>query len=286
MARVNFRNMLTLLALVAVIALIVVLGAPYVERGLMYQPSGGRVAPKAIGLESVSEVILTRPGGVEVLAWHARARDDKPTVLYFHGNGGSLAARADRIRVFTNAGYGIFMMSYRGYSGSTGKPSESNNVGDATAAYEAALQTVPSENDIVIYGESLGTGVAIQVAAANPSAGLILDAPYTSIVDVATRCYPYLPTRLLMRDRYESMAFIDKIDVPTLVIHGERDNVIPVEMGKAVAAAIKGDVELATFPDAGHTDHHAYGSMDTVVNWLERKTSAEATPMRATGTGD
>jgi len=122
--------------------------------------------------------------------------------------------------------------------------------------------------DVVLYGESLGSGVAVQVALEKPVAGLILDAPYTSIVELGAQVYPFLPVRLLLSDRYETVRYIGRIRAPVLVLHGERDRVVPIEMGRRVFAAAPGPKRIATFREAGHSDHHLYGSYDVVLAWL------------------
>ncbi len=255
-------------ALGVALLFVVIWGVTRIERLLLYQPSGGRVAPEVVGLHGVDELVIKTPSGDEIISWYGPAKDGRATVLYFHGNGASLAARAERIRGFTDRGIGIFIMSYRGYSGSTGTPSERANVEDAKLAYEVLVgKGVPKEK-IILYGESLGTGVAVQVGAEKPVAGIILDAPYTSIVDVAELCYPIIPSRYFMRDRYETLKHLERVHVPILVIHGEMDRVIPVSMGRAVAAAVTGPVKLVTFPRAGHSDHRDYGSMDVIAAWI------------------
>lgn len=257
------------IGVLALLAL-VVLGAPYLERQLMYFPYPLRSSPASAGLADVAERTLETPDGQRLIAWYGKARPGRPTLLYFHGNGGGLAARADRIRFFLDRGIGVFILAYRGYSGSTGIPSERANVADALLAYDTLAKEGVKARDIVLYGESLGSGIAVQVAAARPVGGVILDAPYTSIVDVAERFYPYLPGRWLMTDRYETMHYIGDINAPLLIVHGEADGVIPIEMGRAVFAAAKEPKELATFPMAGHSDHPQFGSYDAILKWLEK----------------
>lgn len=261
---------LSTVAIIAVLAVVVMVGAPIVERALMYHPVGNRVRPASAGLPNVEEVLINTPDGHTIVTWYAEADPGQPTILYIHGNSGTLADRAERFIAFTKRGRGILMMAYRGYSGSTGRPSEQANIADAKLAYDALIEKGVPAQDIVIYGESIGTGIAVRVAADNPNAGLILDAPYTSIVDVAEICYPYLPARLLMRDRYETMRYIADVHTPLLVIHGEQDAIIPVEMGRKVAQSASGPIEIVTFRRAGHTDHGKYGSYDVVNDWIDR----------------
>lgn len=257
------------LALVLASAYALIAIAAFVaQRKLMYFPDATRASPASFGLEGVEERVLQAPDGARVVAWFGRARPGRPTILYFHGNAGNLANRSERMRKYLARGLGVFMMSYRGYSGSTGRPTEANNVADAKRAYDALVAEGVRPEEIVLYGESLGSGVAVQLAAARPVAGVVLDAPYTSIVDVAAGAYPYLPVRPFLFDRYETLHHLPEVDAPLLVVHGEADEVIPVAMGRAVYAAAKGPKEIVTFPGAGHSDHHLFGSGEEILRWI------------------
>lgn len=258
------------LALVLASAYALIAIAAFVaQRKLMYFPDATRASPASFGFEGVEERVLQAPDGARVVAWFGRARPGRPTILYFHGNAGNLANRSERMRKYLTRGLGVFMMSYRGYSGSTGRPTEANNVADAKRAYDALIAEGVRPEEIVLYGESLGSGVAVQLAAARPVAGVVLDAPYTSIVDVAAGAYPYLPVRPFLFDRYETLHHLPKVDAPLLVVHGEADEVIPVAMGRAVYAAAKGPKEIVTFPGAGHSDHHLFGSGEEILRWID-----------------
>jgi fermentation-respiration switch protein FrsA (DUF1100 family) len=249
--------------------LLVAVAAFVAQRKLMYFPDSTRVAPASLGLAGVDERVLLAPDGARLIAWFARAAPGRPTILYFHGNAGNLANRSERIRKYLSRGLGVFMMSYRGYSGSTGRPTERNNVADAKRAYEALIKEGVPPESIILYGESLGSGVAVQLAAVQPVAGLVLDAPYTSIVDVAASAYPWLPVRPFLLDRYDTLRHLPYVEAPVLVVHGEADEVIPVAMGRAVYAAAKGPKEIVTFPGAGHSDHHLYGSGEEIFRWID-----------------
>lgn len=256
---------------------VVAVAAFIAQRKLMYFPDPTRVAPQAFALDRVEERELATPDGETLIAWYAPAPAGRPTVLYFHGNGGNLANRAERVRKYIARGYGIFILSYRSYSGSTGQPSEKNNIADAKLAYDTLVREGVAPADIILYGESLGSGVAVQLAAARPVGGVVLDAPYTSIVEVAAGAYPYFPVRWFLFDRYETLKYLPQVHAPLLVVHGEEDAVIPVEMGRAVYTAANGPKEIATFPGAGHSDHHLYGSGEEIRRWIER---LRATPAR------
>lgn len=258
--------------------LVLVLGAAYLvvgiaaliaQRKLMYFPDSTRVLPSSFALAGVEELVLRTPDGARLVAWYGRAAPGLPTLLYFHGNAGNLASRSERVRRFLAHGLGIFMLSYRGYSGSTGSPTERANVADAKLAYDMLVKEGVAPEDIILYGESLGSGVAVQLAAERSVGALVLDAPYTSIVDMAARVYPIFPVRWFVFDRYETMRYLPDVHAPVLVIHGEEDEVIPVEMGRAVYAAANGPKEIVTFPGARHSDHHLFGSYEEIFRWID-----------------
>ncbi len=256
------------LALFALYAL-VAFAAFLFQRRLTYFPDPQRTLPVSFNLAGVEERVVATPDGEQLVTWFAPAAAGRPTILYYHGNAGNLANRSERVRRLVARGYGVLFMSYRGYSGSTGSPSEAANIADAKLAYDVLRKAGVAADDIIVYGESLGTGVAVQVAAEKQVGGLVLDAPYTSIVDVAEVSYPYLPVRPFMFDRYETMQYLPRVTAPLLVLHGERDRVVPVAMGKAVYAAAHAPKEIATFPGAGHSDHHLHGSYEELFRWIE-----------------
>ncbi|MEQ1711439.1 MAG: alpha/beta fold hydrolase, partial [Hyphomicrobium sp.] len=192
------------IALAGLYALVVV-ATYYLQRKLLYFPDTRRMTPESLGLAGVQEIEIRTPDGETVVAWYGAAQPGQPTLLYYHGNAGSLANRSERFAKYLARGRGMLMMTYRGYGGSSGKPSEAVNVADAALAYERLRGMGVAAEDIILYGESLGSGVAVQIAARHTVGGIVLDAPYTSIVDVAEQVYPILPARWLMTDRYETM---------------------------------------------------------------------------------
>jgi uncharacterized protein len=264
----------TLLALYLVVVFAVWLG----QRKLLYVPDPIRYAPGKHGLPEVDEWHIARPDGAVIVTWHAKPRAGQPTLLYFHGNAGGLLSRADRIQRYAERGIGVLMMSYRGYSGSTGSPSETANVSDAIAVYDSLVGSGVRPSDIVLYGESLGSGVALQVAAQRPVAGVILDAPYTSMVAMAQRTYPILPVRPLLADRYESDRHIARLKAPLLILHGAKDELIPVAMGRSLHAAATVPKELVVFPEGGHSDLDQHGAVAAVTRWLQKVRVADQIP--------
>ncbi len=247
-----------ILVTLAAVAAAILLAAYFGQRRLLYFPDRTRTQPADVGLLSVTEHILTAPDGAQIVTWWAKAKPGQPTLLYFHGNGGALAARQPRFERFMGEGWGVYMMSYRSYSGSTGRPTEADNIADAVLAFDwIATQGVTK---IILYGESLGTGVATQVATQRPAIGLILDAPYTSTWEVGETRFPFLPVRRAMWDRYETRRHILNVRVPILILHGKLDAVIPVAMGREVAQIAPEPKTYVEFPRGGHIDLYINGN--------------------------
>jgi fermentation-respiration switch protein FrsA (DUF1100 family) len=238
------------------------------NRMLMYFPDPMRVPPAQAGLDGVEEIEIKAADGTKLIAWYAPAQDGKPTILYFHGNAANAANRAPKIAMMLEDGFGVFYLNSRGYGGSGGSVSEANNITDALAAYDdLARRGVPSDK-IVTYGESLGSGQAVRLAGIRPVAGVVLEAPLTSTLDVARPLYFWLPLRLLIDDQYNVERAIGAVRAPLLILHGEQDEVIPVEMGRRNYRAAVEPKRIETFPAGRHNDLFDHGAWDKMRAFL------------------
>jgi uncharacterized protein len=237
------------------------------QRALEYFPDRSRTPPAAAGLPKAEEVVLATSDGEHVIAWHVAPQGEKPVVLYFHGNGGSLAWRAERFLALTEDGTGLLALSYRGYGGSSGRPTEAGLIADGFAAYAFAAERYPAAR-IALWGESLGSAVAVALAAEKPVARIVLEASFTSIADVAAQIYWFLPARLLIKDPFRSDLRVGKVKAPVLVLHGERDEVVPIAFGERLYALIDAPKEFVRFPTAGHNDLGAHGALDAARRFL------------------
>jgi fermentation-respiration switch protein FrsA (DUF1100 family) len=242
------------LASVGLLYVAAVAGMVTFQRDLQYFPDRSDPAPAAVRLQGVQRIALPTADGETVVLWYSPAAKDRPTVLYFHGNAGSIADRADRLAFYQTRGIGAAFLSWRGYGGSTGRPTESGLMLDAEAALAYLLAQGIAADQIVLVGESLGTGVAVQLAARHKVAGVILEAPYTAAVDIAAQAYPWLPVRALMLDQFLSRDHIANIDAPLLVLHGEKDRVIPYRSGLRLFDQAR---EPKTFVSLGANGHEA-----------------------------
>jgi fermentation-respiration switch protein FrsA (DUF1100 family) len=239
------------------------------QRDLVFPRDPARADIALAGLPGAEEVTLTTADGERLVAWIVPPRSGKPVLLYFHGNAGNLGrpGRLDRFKALTQDGTGLVAVSYRGYGGSTGSPTEQGLHLDARAAYGAAAERFGA-SQIVGYGESLGTGVVLKLAAEAPLAAVILEAPYLSTASVAQGIYPLVPIRLLMLDQFQSQAVIGNVRAPLLVLHGQRDGVIPFAQGEALYGLANAPKRFLRFPQGRHEDLPAHGSLPEVRRFL------------------
>ena len=238
------------------------------QRSVLFPiPQAVRTAPAAAGFPQAEEHLLTTDDGEKVIVWYVAAKPGHPVVLYFHGNGDFLAGFFGRFRDLIADGTGIVALSYRGYAGSSGQPSEQGLLQDAAAAY-AFTTARYSADKIVGWGFSLGSGVAVALAAEQPVAKLILEAPYTSISDVAASMIPILPVRLVIRDSFHSDQRIARVKAPLLIMHGARDPGIPIGFGERLFALAPEPKQFVRFPEGGHNDLDNYGAIETVRHFI------------------
>ena len=239
------------------------------QRSLMYHPERLRTPPEAAGLFDAQEIVLDTADGEKVIVWYVPPKPGKPLVLYFHGNGGALRYRADRFRALAEDGTGLVALSYRGYGGSTGSPSEAGLIADAEAAYAFAAARMPPQR-IVVFGESLGSGVAVALAATHRIGGLVLEAPFTSAADIGAAAYWFLPVRLLMKDPFLSDERIGKVTAPLLVLHGVRDGVVPIGHGERLFSLANEPKRFLPFAEGSHSDLDRYGALEAVRSFLDQ----------------
>jgi fermentation-respiration switch protein FrsA (DUF1100 family) len=246
------------------------LAALYVkQRDMLFPiPPVGRTTPDAAGLAEAEEHFLKTADGEKVIVWHVPAKPGRPVVLFFHGNGDFLAGRVSRFRSIISDGTGLVALSFRGYAGSSGHPSEQGLLLDAEAAYAFTAARYGACR-IVAWGFSLGTGVAVAVASDHPVAKLILEAPYTSTVDVAASLLHIVPVNLLMRDQFHSDRRIGRVTVPLLVIHGDADPAINIAFGERLFAMAHEPKQFVRFPGGGHENLDEFGAIEIVRRFIE-----------------
>ena len=281
-------RLLKLVLLLGLAGYLAVLGTLYVrQRDLVFPRDPAKPDIASAGLAAAEEASVATADGERLVAWVVPPRAGKPVLLYFHGNAGNLgrSGRIDRFRGLTEDGTGLFAVSYRGYGGSSGSPSEEGLLQDARAAYGAAAARFGAGN-LIGYGESLGTGVVLKLAAEVPLQAVVLEAPYRSTLSVAQGVYPYLPLGLLMKDQFRSDEVIDRVRAPLLVLHGERDQVIPFAQGQQLYELAQAPKRFLRYPAGRHTDLPQYGSIGEIRRFLTEVAAGSITGMESRTIGD
>ncbi|PJD92466.1 MAG: hypothetical protein CK424_05850 [Legionella sp.] len=221
-----------------------------VQRYFIYFPSKEKPSRFQFNAKDMQDIDLRTPDGLDIYAWYKPAQAHQPVILYLHGNSGHIGHRMYLVRQFLAEGFGVMLLEYRGYGGNAGQPSELGLYIDGRTALRY-LQAQHS-NSIVIFGESLGTGVATQLASEFSPCALILQSPYTTLTAVARYLYPWIPIVLI--DQFDSLARIKAIHAPMLILHGKLDKIVPFEQGRMLYATANHPKQLQIFSDRGHND--------------------------------
>ena len=250
-------------------------GGMYVfQRNLMYYPSTEIPDRSQAGVPDMHDVTLKTEDGLSLLAWYKEASTGQPTIVLFHGNAGHIGYRGYKARMFMDAGFGVLLVEYRGYGGNPGKPSEQGFLADGRAALAFLGQSGVGSHSIVLYGESLGSGVAVQLASDPKNhdsiKAMVLEAPFTSMADVAAHHYPLVPARKLVKDKFDSLSRIGRYSGALLVIHGENDRIVPTSFGRKLFSAAREPKEAHWIPGVGHNDLFQPKTGKLVIDYLRR----------------
>ena len=243
------------LAVGAVVYLGVLLGIFLVQRSLLYP--GSRDVPQLSErwAPGFHEVTTSPEAELTLTHWYRPpAEPDGPVVAVFHGNAGHIGDRAPKFKPLYDAGFGVFLTGYRGYGGNPGKPSEEGLSADARSVLDWLAAEGVTADRLVLYGESLGTAVAVKMASERQEAAVVLEAPPSSIAEVAQAHYWYLPARWLVLDKWDSHSRIAAISSPLLIMHGGRDRVVPQRFGKRLFEAASEPKTGIFLPEGQHTD--------------------------------
>jgi len=246
------------------------------QRRMMYFPCSKRLAlPESVGLSGMMSVVVHTQDNLDLIAWFSPpAEKGGKVVVIFHGNAGDISDRANRAAAFMAKGYGVFMCEYRGYGGNPGMPTEQGLYEDARAGLRWLQEQGCTRRQFVLYGESLGTGVAVQMALETAASYLILEAPFSSTSDVAKARYPFVPVDMLMHDTFDSIAKISKLKTSLLIIHGTADETIDIRFGKKLYAAARDPKEFVEVSGAAHTNLYDFKAAELVTDWLSRQPEA------------
>ncbi len=278
--------MITFLALAAGGYTALVVALYLGQRSLLYRPDGTVPDLHAHGVADMTAIRIPVGSGVESLAWwHPPREPGRPVVVYFHGNAGHIGERAYKARRMIDAGFGVLLAGYRYNAGAGGAPSEAALLTDGQTAILQLVEQGYAMDQLILYGESLGSGVAVALAADNGVGGVILETPYSSIAEVAQAIYWFAPAKWLIRDRYDSMAQVGRIRAPILIFHGDADNTIPIRFARRLYEAAPKPKEAHFLPGGGHTDLYDLGAGELVIDFLERRAASISGHSRAAESG-
>lgn len=245
----------------------------FMQRSLLFVPNRQRPDLAEAGLAPPMRAVeLVTADGLRLLAWYQPPTGNPGALLlYLHGNAGHIGHRGDRVRPYLDAGFGVLLPEYRGYGGNPGQPSEAGFYSDARAALDFLAQQGVTDKRVVLYGESLGTGVAVQMALERECAALVLEAPYTSVAAVAQSRYWMFPVRRLVLDKFDSLSKIGRVRCPVFVMHGERDRIIPIRYGQELFQAAPEPKDAKWFAEGNHTNFDEFGGPAAVLDFLRRQ---------------
>ena len=238
------------------------------QRTFMYHPNVKNIDSTTAQFD-YKEVHINSENDIKLKSWFAYANPNNKTILFFHGNAGELSARVYKLNKFHELNLNFLIISWRGFSGNNGKPTEQGLYKDAENAVAWLEAKGISKKDIILYGESLGTGIAIELATKDQYSGVILESPYTSMIDMGKRFYPFLPISILQKDKYNSLKKLNMIKSPILVLHGKADTLVPFYMGKKIYDAAN-EPKYYYFPDIdNHMMTYDQNMMKTLSNFVD-----------------
>ena len=228
------NNLLQLILIIFLIYSSVLVFLYFYQRNLLYHPNENNYSGDKISVD-IKKVKITTSDNIELLGWyHEKNPKNYKTLVFFHGNAGSLENRIHKLNHFQDMDINFLIIAWRGFSGNNGKPSEEGLYEDGRSTINWLIKNGIRKEDIILYGESLGTGVATYLAQNKKFAGIILETPFTSMVDAAKKFYPYIPVNLILKDKFENSKKIKNIKIPILIMHGEADQIVPFSMGKKI----------------------------------------------------
>ncbi len=245
------------------------------QRSLMYHTNAVLVPLAETQIPTAIERTTESEPGLHLTSWYLPPKGNMPVIVYFHGNAGTIADRDYKVAPWHAAGYGIWLTGYRGFGSNPGKPSEQGLYNDARAVFVALKEEGVGPDRIFVYGESLGTGVATQMAMELADAGtllrgLVLEAPFTSMPAAAQEHHPYAPAKWLVRDRYDNLSKIAKIKTSLMIVHGDQDRVLPQHHGRSLFDAAKKPKIARWLPGAGHTNLCDFGACQYAQDFFDQ----------------
>jgi fermentation-respiration switch protein FrsA (DUF1100 family) len=264
-------------AVVVIVALATTFYAAFVavlyfsQRRLLFAPDAAKPDPSRTGIAGIEVLHLESGDGTPIFAWYLPpASPSGFVVLYLHGNGGHIGYRGERLRGFHAAGWGALLVEYRGYGGNPGTPTGKGLMLDAEAGLAALARMNVPPSRTVLWGESLGSNLAVRLAATQGCAAVILESPFTSVAALAKKFYPFVPVDLLLKDRFDTLSHIAAVRSPVLILQGGRDRLVPPSMGRMLYEAATAPKELWVVPEANHNDLGMFGAVEAAAAFVQR----------------
>ncbi len=260
------KMILKIIVLVSVVYLLFGLYLYLIQRSAMYFPSPDRPDAKAANME---EIHVTTSDGLDLYGWYRLPQAPQTaTIVYFHGNASNVKVTTARAQPYIAQGYGLFAVEYRGYGGNPGAPTENGLYEDARAVMEWLKLVGTDPGTIILYGESIGSGPAVQMAIEYKVKALVLDSAFTSAVDAASFHYPYFPVKWLLKDRYENIKKIEKIRTPLILVHGDADSIIPYKLGEGLFEQALPPKTLIRVEGGNHNNLDQFKAYEKVLDAL------------------
>ena len=261
----NKMSLFYIFGLIIIVYLIVTLGLYIFQRKLLYYPNFNSHIKGDGLIHNFENINIKTKDNINLKGWFHLKDPKKKTILFFHGNAGTLDNRIYKLNFLGNLDVNFLIIAWRGYSGSTGKPSEFGLYQDAKSALNWLNLKGVTDEKIILYGESLGTSIAIEVGQNRDFAGIILEAPFTSMIDIGKKYYPFFPVKFLLKDKYESVKKIKNLKSSLLVMHGKKDKIVPFYMGKKIYD-LANQPKFNYFPD---DDDHMMNFDDKLINEID-----------------
>ena len=259
---------------IALVYISIILGMYIGQRNLMYHPVASLGTPLSHNIPEVVSIKVGSSDNLNITSWFKMGSSNKPFLIFFHGNAGHIGDVAAKARPYVDAGFGILLVGYRGFGGNPGKPSEKGLYEDSAAALNFLLLSGVKSNHWVLYGESLGAAIAVEMATRFnhlvPVSSVVLEAPFTSMADAARAHYPFAPIKLLLKDNYDSLSKIDKITSPIMILHGDMDETVPQKLGIKLFNAANEPKYSLWVNGAGHNDLYDFGVDQLIMKFIEK----------------
>jgi len=264
------RKMFQIVGSIAFVYILLCVMMYVMQRSMMYITSPQKPSLTESGVKGMEEISVTTEDGLELFGWYkAPFPPEKPTIVWLHGNASNVALTTAQAFAYLKAGYGLLAVEYRGYAGNPGRPSEEGLYKDSRAFIEWLKSRGTKENNIILYGESIGSGPALQMAMEYPALNtIILQSPFTTMIEAVRKHYPYMPNKWLVKDKYDNFSKIDKIKAPLIVVQGTEDFIIPYSHGVKLYEAAPEPKSLITIEGGGHNDMYDQKAADKILSVL------------------